>query len=111
MSSPCGLSDRELAKMTAGGWTNGLVTDLKISILFCTRLPLPHSVPIESSDVARASWAFPIAGLLVGGVGALAYAVALDAGLPPMLAAALSLAATLLITGCLHEDGLADTAD
>jgi adenosylcobinamide-GDP ribazoletransferase len=97
--------------MTAGGWTNGLVTDLKISILFCTRLPLPHSVPIESSDVARASWAFPIAGLLVGGVGALAYAVALDAGLPPMLAAALSLAATLLITGCLHEDGLADTAD
>ena len=28
-----------------------------------------------------------------------------------MLAAALALAATLAVTGCLHEDGLADTAD
>src|SRR5262249_56590715 len=31
--------------------------------------------------------------------------------LPSTLAAALALLATLLITGCLHEDGLADTAD
>lgn len=97
--------------MTFGRWASGLATDVKISILFCTRLPLSHSAPIDGSDVARASWAFPIAGALVGGAGALVYALALGGGLPPMLAAALALAATLVITGCLHEDGLADTAD
>src|SRR5712691_6050949 len=96
---------------TPGRWPNDLTTDLKISILFCTRLPLPHSAPIESRDVARASWAFPVAGALVGGIGALVYEGALGSGLPPTLAAALALAATLVTTGCLHEDGLADTAD
>ena len=93
------------------GWAGSLATDLKIGILFCTRLPLPHSAPIESGDVARASWAFPVAGALVGGAGALAYVMALAVRLPPALAAALSLATTLVLTGCLHEDGLADAAD
>ena len=96
---------------TPGEWPSGLATDLKISILFCTRLPLPHLAPIQKGDVARASWAFPVAGALVGGIGALAYAGASGVGLPPTLAAALALAATLVTTGCLHEDGLADTAD
>jgi len=94
-----------------GGRPQGLATDLKIGILFCTRLPILHSSPIESRDLARASWTFPIAGALVGGVGALAYAVAWGVGLPPALAAAVGIATTLLATGCLHEDGLADVAD
>jgi adenosylcobinamide-GDP ribazoletransferase len=96
---------------TPSGSLSSLATDLKISILFCTRLPLAHAEPIESGDVAHASWAFPMVGALVGGVGALAYWIALGVGLPPTLAAALALAATLGSTGCLHEDGLADTVD
>jgi adenosylcobinamide-GDP ribazoletransferase len=90
---------------------NGLTRDIKIGISICTRLPLPFSAPIESCDVARASWAFPVAGLVVGGAGALVYTTALGLQLPSTLAAALALSATLLVTGCLHEDGLADTAD
>ena len=39
------------------------------------------------------------------------YAVAHKIGSPPWVAAALAVAATLAVTGCLHEDGLADTAD
>jgi len=97
--------------MTPGAWLHGLATDLKIGVLFSTRLPLAHSVPIGGDDVARASWTLPIAGALVGGVGALAYWIAFYIGLPPHLAAALTLVATLIATGCLHEDGLADTAD
>src|SRR6202167_5095434 len=97
--------------MTTGGWPSGLATDLKISILFCTRLPLARAAPIESGDVARASWAFPLVGALVGGVGALAYGLALEVGLPAAPASGLALAATLVMTGCLHEDGLADTVD
>ena len=45
-------------------------TDLKIGILFCTRVPLFHAASIGSGDVAAAIWAFPIAGALVGGIGA-----------------------------------------
>src|SRR5229473_855664 len=96
---------------TRGGWGGGLATDVKTGILFCTRLPVPHAAPIASGDIARASWAFPVAGALVGGAGALTYAIASGIQLPSALAAALALGATLLMTGCLHEDGLADTAD
>jgi adenosylcobinamide-GDP ribazoletransferase len=96
---------------TPAAWVHGLATDLRIAIAFSTRLPVAQSLPIGGDDVARANWALPIAGLLVGGLGALAYWIAFRIGLPPSLAAALALAATLLATGCLHEDGLADTAD
>jgi adenosylcobinamide-GDP ribazoletransferase len=94
-----------------GARLHGLASDLKISILFCTRLPLVHSDPIEGRDLARASWAMPIAGALVGALAALVYWIAHRAGLPSLPAAALAVAATLAATGCLHEDGLADTTD
>jgi adenosylcobinamide-GDP ribazoletransferase len=85
--------------------------DLKIGILFSTRAPLIHGAPIGGADIARASWALPIAGALVGLLGALVYWLAHKMGLPPFAAATLTVGATLLATGCLHEDGLADSAD
>jgi adenosylcobinamide-GDP ribazoletransferase len=88
-----------------------LVTDLRIGVLFSTRLALGHTSMISGADLARASWAFPLAGALIGMLGAAVYWCARGVGLPPLAAAALTLAATLLATGCLHEDGLADTAD
>jgi adenosylcobinamide-GDP ribazoletransferase len=93
------------------GWANGLAGDVRASILTCTRLPLPSSALAANFDLARASWAFPVAGSLVGGAGAFAFWSASALGLPPALAAALALTVTLLATGCLHEDGLADAAD
>jgi adenosylcobinamide-GDP ribazoletransferase len=92
-------------------WGRGVAADVRTAVLFCTRLPLPHSAAINSADVARASWALPVAGALVGGAGALTYTIASAIQLPSALAAGLALAATLLTTGCLHEDGLADMAD
>jgi adenosylcobinamide-GDP ribazoletransferase len=88
-----------------------LIADLRIAISLCTRLPLAPTAPLGDGDVARASWALPVAGLLVGLAGALVYWLASRAHLPPEPAAALALVATLLLTGALHEDGLADTAD
>jgi adenosylcobinamide-GDP ribazoletransferase len=87
------------------------VTDVAVSLMFCTRLPLATSMPAAGGDVARASWALPVAGALVGALGGLAYWLAVRLGLPPLVAAALALAAGMVVTGCLHEDGLADTAD
>jgi len=92
-------------------WLRDLVADVRISILFSTRLPLPHPTPVDGARLARATWALPLAGALIGVFGALAYGLAHALRLPPLAAAALALAATVATTGCLHEDGLADTAD
>jgi adenosylcobinamide-GDP ribazoletransferase len=88
-----------------------LASDLKVALVFYTRLPIPHDGPITGGDLARASWAAPVAGAIVGALGAIAYALAHAAGLGALPAAGVALLATLALTGALHEDGLADTAD
>jgi adenosylcobinamide-GDP ribazoletransferase len=91
-------------------WLAARVGEIGTSLAFSTRLPLPRVAPAEV-NLAQAVWALPLAGLVVGIIGAAVYALAYRLGLPPWPAAALALAATLLVTGALHEDGLADTAD
>ena len=91
-------------------WPHRIAADLKTSIAFCTRLPIGKAAA-AGSDVARASWALPIAGAAVGAIAALVYSIAGALSLSPPVAAALALAATTAVTGALHEDGLADTAD
>jgi adenosylcobinamide-GDP ribazoletransferase len=97
--------------MTNGTSISGLSTDLKTGLAFLTRLPLVRSVPDTGDDVVRASWTFPIIGAGVGTFGALIYWLMHALGLHAFVCGVLAVAATLLITGCLHEDGLADTAD
>ena len=87
-----------------------VVDDLIINLAFYTRLPLACGL-IEGSELARASWAAPLAGAIVGLLGAVAYGLARAGQLPPWPAAAIAIAVTLAVTGCLHEDGLADVAD
>jgi adenosylcobinamide-GDP ribazoletransferase len=100
----------EAWRLTAA-WLRSMAGDLRIGALFSTRFPLPHSAPIGGADIARASWSLPVIGVLIGGLGALAYWIACYFRLPPLVGAALAIAATLAATGCLHEDGLADTFD
>ena len=64
-----------------------LMADLRIGMSLCTRLPVGPS-DIAEGDVARASWTFPIAGLLVGLVSALVYWIAVRANAAPFPAAA-----------------------
>ena len=94
-----------------GPWLAERIGELGTSIAFLTRLPLSRATPVTGATLAPAVWAFPIAGVVVGVIGAVVYALAHRVGLPPWPAAALTVAATLAATGCLHEDGLADTAD
>src|SRR3954469_11289714 len=88
-----------------------LIADLRIAASFVTILPVASSEPAGDGAIARATWALPVAGLVVGLTGALVYAIASRFGLTSSLAALLALTATALVTGALHEDGLADTAD
>src|SRR3954453_617665 len=88
-----------------------VIADLRIAASFVTILPIGSSKPAGDGAIARATWALPIAGLLVGLAGALVYKISSRLGLAPNLSALLALATTALVTGALHEDGLADTSD
>jgi adenosylcobinamide-GDP ribazoletransferase len=89
-----------------------LGSDLVSAFMLLTRLPVARLArSAECPDLGRCLWAFPIVGVAVSGAGGLVYWLASTTHMPPLLAAAWSLAATLIITGAFHEDGLADTVD
>lgn len=105
-----GYAERALAGL-GGLDLGGLVTDLAVGIAFYTRLPLRTATPVDGAALARASWCAPLVGALVGALAGLAYWIAYRLNLPPLVCATIAIAAGMLLTGCLHEDGLADTAD
>ncbi len=77
---------------------------------FLTRLPTPPDARFPPDGVDRSARYFPLVGQLVGLLCAGAWLAAgrLWPGLP---AAVVAVAVGVLVTGALHEDGLADTAD
>ncbi|NQV44624.1 MAG: adenosylcobinamide-GDP ribazoletransferase [Rhodospirillales bacterium] len=84
--------------------------DVVLVITFLTRLPLPLSGH-AARPLASAAWAFPFAGVLTGGVGGGIFLGAVFLGLPLVISLILGLMASVLLSGGLHEDGLADVAD
>jgi adenosylcobinamide-GDP ribazoletransferase len=92
-------------------WLKERAGEFKASLLFLTRLRYGSPATESGAALAPAVWAFPIAGVIVGSIGAVVYGLADRMDLPNWPAAALALAATMVVTGCLHEDGLADTVD
>ena len=89
-----------------------LRADLAAGLGLLTRLPVGWLVPRGTPyRPGRACWTYPLAGLLVGGAVALVRLGAGRLGLPPLLGAAWAVGAGVLLTGALHEDGLADTVD
>ena len=83
----------------------------KVALQFLTRLPVRAPEPWPERALAASVPTFPLIGALIGAFGALAFALASWLGLPPALAAVLAVAVQILVTGGLHEDGLADLAD
>src|ERR1700733_12611403 len=77
---------------------------------YFTRVPVPRWVGYEPHYLDAAARYFPLVGVLIGGLSALVYLAALHV-FPAGVAVLLSMAATLLVTGAFHEDGLADCAD
>ncbi len=85
--------------------------DAFLALAFLTRLPVPARHDGGAGALARASWAFPLAGCVVGGAGAGVLMATAGSGLHPLAAALLAFAVMAIVTGALHEDGLADFAD
>ncbi len=92
------------------GWLLERVAEVQIALTTLTRLPAGH-VRDPVPNIAATAWAFPLVGLLVGGLCAIGYGLAVAIHLPPALATLAAIATGLVVTGAIHEDGVADTAD
>ncbi|MEM7119846.1 MAG: adenosylcobinamide-GDP ribazoletransferase [Pseudomonadota bacterium] len=82
---------------------------LRLAFGFLTRLPVGGRG--VSAPLAQAAALFPIVGAVVGLAAGVVYVIAHGLGTGPWLAACMAVGAAVLITGALHEDGLADVAD
>lgn len=83
--------------------------ELGSAFALLTRLPVGRFA--QPAETKPAVWAYPIAGAGVGLIGGLVYWFAFSLSCPPALAALLAVGTLILVTGALHEDGLADMAD
>lgn len=80
------------------------------AVQFLTRLPVPQRPNFQADWIDRSTKYFPLVGAIVGLMAA-AVVLATSIVLPQPLPMIFGLIAAVMITGALHEDGLADTAD
>lgn len=81
-----------------------------VALMFLTRLPCPRWVDHSPADLVPGMTWFPLIGSFVG-LFASAWFDALETLFPPLVAASGSTLMAVWLTGCFHEDGLADTMD
>lgn len=85
--------------------------DIGAAFALLSRIPVPIDHAFAGERGAAAAWAFPLVGAVLGLlVGIVAWVLA-ALGLPGAVVAALALGLAVMLTGGLHEDGLADCAD
>lgn len=92
------------------GTVRDWVLAVPVAIGFLTRIPLPGPMPDRAAVFRRSTVFFPLAGLLIGCLLALA-GFGLGYIFPFYVNAVLTLALWVCLTGGLHLDGLMDTAD
>lgn len=85
--------------------------DVPAAFGLLTRLPIGVDFDKASARGAAAAWAFPFVGLIIGALAALVGLIAMTIGLPATIAAVFVIAVQTILTGAMHEDGLADCAD
>jgi adenosylcobinamide-GDP ribazoletransferase len=82
------------------------------ALMLLTRLPAGWVIGARAfPEAVRCLWAYPVIGAAIGAAGGGVFALCRAVSMPPALAAIWSWAALALLTGALHEDGLADMAD
>ena len=91
-------------------YSPGFFGGFAIAMAFFTRLPVDPGAR-DDWKLAASAWAFPLVGAGIGAATALVFLLAQLLGLAGWLAGLLAVLASVAITGALHEDGLADTAD
>ena len=84
--------------------------DILLSLSFLTRIPISKDLVFER-NLMDAAWSFPLIGALVGFLGGIVALLLSYFNIPPIIISLITIGAIILLTGGLHEDGLADTAD
>lgn len=87
--------------------------DIAAAFLLLTRIPVRwHRFNDDSPpDFASALWTYPLVGIVVGGLAGMVAWGGTSLSLPPVVTAALTLLTLAMLTGAMHEDGLADLVD
>ena len=88
-----------------------LARDVLVAASLLARVPVPVLPESAFEGAHRAVWAYPVVGAALAGVAAAVGLVTMWIGLGPVIAAGLVLASLMILTGAMHEDGLADAAD
>jgi adenosylcobinamide-GDP ribazoletransferase len=84
-------------------------SEIAHAVAFLTIVPLPGALLRRGGFGGAVAW-FPLVGVLVGGLAG-AVRVALEPLLGAAAATVVAVAALVIVTGALHQDGLADSAD
>ena len=98
-------NDSELETSSKWYW------DLVVAGALLTRLPLPHAPKAAFERQSDSVWAFPLVGILIGLLSCIIGAISFGFGLSATITAGLMLGTSMILTGGMHEDGLADCAD
>lgn len=85
--------------------------DILSAIGLLTRLPIRVDAGHAMQRAALSAWAWPLAGLVPAIIAWGLATAAAGLGLPLYFAAILAVLGQIMVTGALHEDGLADIAD
>lgn len=85
--------------------------DLRLALGLLTRLPIRVDMDRATDRGAKAAWAYPLVGCILGALCAMLASALIALGVPLPLTAGLVLALSVILTGAMHEDGLADSAD
>lgn len=88
-----------------------MIDEIFAALMFFTRLPWWKLRRVPADSFKRIVGYWPVAGWVTGGVMTAIYGIALFFHLPVVLALLLVFTGRLLLTGALHEDGLADFFD
>jgi adenosylcobinamide-GDP ribazoletransferase len=80
------------------------------ALMFMTRVPVGKGYVFRSEDLPRSVVYFPIVGLMIGLLGGLVL-LCTEPFFPPVIAVLFCMGTTVVVTGALHEDGLADAMD
>ena len=88
----------------------GVIASFTAATAFFTQIPV-KAAACHGGRLADAAWAFPLVGAGIGGLAGLAFLLVHLLRLGDWPAAVLAVLASIVLTGALHEDGLADAAD